>query len=205
MNQSFLISSHNDYLSSQLLQIASRTVPCTYSRLILGEGYERASLLSENERILIRNFEQSNAINGNIIQVFFGLLQKLNRIDTFQQLLVWLNNLLENSENFSAIVFESSNDKNLPFTVLFNLLSKEDDLTQVLAAKISAGLLLNWKGDVDLTPLLNWCTNNLRNSNPQIVDLVIQFLQTLLWVPSRKILIYQSIGLMSLYFTIYKL
>lgn len=145
---------------------------------------------------MIRNFEVSQSCNSNIILVFLDLLQKLNRIDTCQQLLVWLNVLLEKYDNFTAIVQDSAGLKT--FEILFSLLDKDDVAIQLLAAKISAGLLLQWKGDVDISPLLSWCTNNLRNDNQQIVDLVVQFIQTLLWVQSRKTQIYSSIGLMSL-------
>ncbi len=153
-------------------------------------------MLSEKERVLIRNFEVSQASNTQIIIVFFDLLQNLKRIDTCQQLLVWLNVLLEKDAKFTESVQESTKSKALE--ILFSLLNKEDIVVQLLAAKISAGLLLQWKGDVNISPLLSWCTDNLRHENLQIADLVVQFIQILLWVPSRKMEIFSNVGLMGL-------
>lgn len=196
MNESFLISSHNDFLSMKHLEITSRTISCKLKLLNKGEGYENALLLSEKERVLIKNFEVSQSCNSNTILVFTDLLQKLKKIDTCQKLLFWLNDLLEKFDNFTLVVQEAAGLK--IFDILFSLLKNDDVVIQLLAAKISSGLLLYWKGEVDITLLLSWCTDNLRNDNQQIVDLVVQFIQTLLWVQSRKAQIYSSIGLMGL-------
>ena len=109
---------------------------------------------------------------------------------------MWLNLLLEKDVKFTDAVQDTIQTR--AFDILFSLLNKEDIVIQLLAAKISAGLLLSWKGDVNIAPLLSWCTDNLRNENLQISDLVVQLIQTLLWVQSRKKQIYSSIGLMPL-------
>lgn len=114
MNQVPIIQQHNDYLHKATLEIRARSIPW--------EGYQRASLISEDELAQIRQFEKSPsaalAEAGPVyISMFLNLLQKLIRTDTIQNILVLIDDLLVLDANAPGIFFSLSADPatGLPF------------------------------------------------------------------------------------------
>jgi V-type H+-transporting ATPase subunit H len=86
-----ILASHNTFLQDLSTAIRLKSVPW--------EGYQRASLISEQELVQIRLFEQPQTTQKQpgteCIQLYLSLLGKLTRVDTIQSILVLLDDFLE--------------------------------------------------------------------------------------------------------------
>ncbi|KAJ3279496.1 H(+)-transporting V1 sector ATPase subunit H [Borealophlyctis nickersoniae] len=200
-----IVASHNKYLEEQSNAIRARTIPW--------EGYQRASLITEEELAQIRQFEKNPAaaldevkkFEGNLyneagekyIQLFLNLLQKLVRTDTIQNILVLIDDVLtekpERAELFYKVA-EQKGDPTLPYAPFVKLLKKDDEYIQLKAAKILTFLLLNAPQTPEYVPteLFSWITTQLQNTNLNVVDIAVQLLQSLLSVPKYRLVFYQT-------------
>ncbi|KND02681.1 H(+)-transporting V1 sector ATPase subunit H [Spizellomyces punctatus DAOM BR117] len=189
-----IVASHNKYLEDQTVAIRSRTIPW--------EGYQRASLITEEELSQIRQFEKSptaalNEAGDSYIDLFLNLLQKLSRADTIQNSLVLIDDVLAESEGRVNIFYrlaEQKGDISLPYRPFFKLLKKDDEYIQLKSAKIITYLLIHSDAatKVDATELFVWIAEQLQNANANIVDIAVQLLQSLLSVPEYRLPFYQT-------------
>jgi V-type H+-transporting ATPase subunit H len=141
-----IISTHNDYLLDQSNLIKSRTIPW--------EGYQKASLITEKELTHIREYSTETTVifphqNGQeYVGLFLGLLGKLSRVDTIQNILVLIDDFLSQRHDAINLFLEYGKDdvsvvfypfiRYMEFT---RLLQKEDEYIQLKSAKILTYLL----------------------------------------------------------------
>lgn len=186
----------SSYLSKSTAEIRARTIPW--------EGYQRASLITEEELSQIRQFEKSptdalQEAGAKYITLFLNLLQKLVRTDTIQNILVLIDDILGDSK--TCPIFYSLHDPLLPFSPFlkyaFNnarLLKKDDEYIQLKSAKICVMLLMHAPKDYPFDPadVFAWLTQQLASTNANIVDLAVQYLQSLLSIIEYRPLFYAS-------------
>ncbi|KAJ3392716.1 H(+)-transporting V1 sector ATPase subunit H [Lobulomyces angularis] len=189
-----IVASHQLYLAKMSSEIRARTIPW--------EGYQRASLISEEELAQIRQFENNPGVafkesGEKYMYLFLTLLQKLVRTDTIQNILVLIDDILEGNGNRTSIFFNLAKEKNdefLPFSPFIKLLRKDDEYIQLKSAKICINLFL--KADplpiFEPIDLYSWITSQLLNSNPNIVDISVQYLQSLLSITEYRIGFFKS-------------
>ncbi|TPX32306.1 hypothetical protein SeMB42_g07636 [Synchytrium endobioticum] len=192
-----LVASHNRYLEDTTVQIRART--------ILLEGYVRAGLITEEVFDQIRQFQKSPAIYlaeapDKYIALLFGLLSKLAQSDTLQNLLVLIDDVLTEKEEHVAAFFahaQRKGDPTLPFQPFVKLLRKDDEFLQLKAAKIITYLLLHAPPSYSFDPsdLFVWMTTELQSTNPGVVDITVQLLQSILSLSQYRLPCYQTTNL----------
>ncbi|KAI8911543.1 ATPase, V1 complex, subunit H [Gorgonomyces haynaldii] len=169
-----VIASHNDYLEQTTLKLQSQSIPW--------EGYQRASLITEQELQEIRNFE-ANAearTRKEYLDLLLTLLSKLSRIDTLQGILVLLDQYLSASVD-RVSVFEQTE---IGYGIFLKLLKKEDEYVQLKSAKILVYLIKEQSSSQqhDLQELFQWIIFQFSSTNESIVDIAIQYLANVLSV-----------------------
>ncbi|KAJ3016961.1 H(+)-transporting V1 sector ATPase subunit H [Thoreauomyces humboldtii] len=188
-----IVASHNKYLEEQTVVIRARTIPW--------EGYQRASLITEEELSQIRQFEKSppaalNEAGEKYMDLFINLLQKLVRADTIQNILVLIDDVLSESKECVQVLYDlaaKKGDPSLPYGPFFKLLKKDDEYIQLKSAKILTFLLMRTSAaETDITDLLVWITAQLQNQNSHVVDIAVQYLQSILSVPAYRLRFYQT-------------
>ncbi|KAJ3039883.1 H(+)-transporting V1 sector ATPase subunit H [Rhizophlyctis rosea] len=189
-----IVASHNKYLEDQSNTIRARTIPW--------EGYQRASLITEEELAQIRQFEKSpatalNEAGDKYILMFLNLLQKLVRTDTIQNILVLIDDVLQADDKTASIFFRLAKDKGdpgLPYAPFTKLLKKDDEYIQLKSAKILIFLLLEADSTptYDPTELFAWLASQLQSANSNVVDIAVQLLQSLLSITAYRLPFYQS-------------
>ncbi|KAJ3054634.1 H(+)-transporting V1 sector ATPase subunit H [Rhizophlyctis rosea] len=189
-----IVASHNKYLEDQSNTIRARTIPW--------EGYQRATLITEEELAQIRQFEKSPAAalseaGDKYILMFLTLLQKLVRTDTIQNILVLIDDVLQADDNTPSIFFklaEQNEDPNLPYAPFTKLLKKDDEYIQLKSAKILIFLLLQSDSPTtyDPTDLFAWLASQMQSTNASVVDIAVQLLQSLLSITQYRLPFYQS-------------
>ncbi|KAI8916734.1 ATPase, V1 complex, subunit H [Powellomyces hirtus] len=190
-----IVASHNKYLEDQTAVIRSKTIPW--------EGYQRASLITEEDLSQIRQFEKSpsaalNEAGERYIDLFINLLQKLVRADTIQNILVLIDDVLQESDRSVKLFYslaEKKGDPSLPYGPFIKLLKKDDEYIQLKSAKILTYLLIHSpNGEADISELLAWITTQLHNPNSNVVDIAVQYLQSILSVSKYRLKFYQTPG-----------
>ncbi|KAI8590521.1 armadillo-type protein [Geranomyces variabilis] len=190
-----IVASHNKYLDDQTTAIRART--------IAWEGYQRASLITEDELAQIRQFERLPDLKEageRYMELFVNLLQKLVRADTIQNILVLIDDVLAASDqNVNALfaLADKKADASLPYGPFLKLLKKDDEYIQLKSAKIVTYLLLRAPpahAGADISELLVWITAQLQNPNSAVVDIAVQYLQSILSIPSTRLKFYQTPG-----------
>ncbi|KAI8821683.1 armadillo-type protein [Fimicolochytrium jonesii] len=189
-----IVASHNKYLEDQTVSIRARTIPW--------EGYQRASLITEDELAQIRQFEKSpsaalSEAGDKYSDLFLTLLQKLVRADTIQNILVLIDDVLSEKPERVQLFFrlaQQKNDPTLPYGPFFKLLKKDDEYIQLKSAKIATYLLLHAPSNetTDISELLTWLTTQMQNANVNIVDIAVQLLQSILSIPEYRLPFYQT-------------
>ncbi|KAJ3258864.1 H(+)-transporting V1 sector ATPase subunit H [Boothiomyces macroporosus] len=173
-----LISSHNDYLLDQT------------------NGYQKASLINEQELTLIRQFEIGTTDKQQYVTLFLALLNKLSRVDTLQSILVLIDDFIQQDGVAQLFLADQS-----VFSLFNKLLSKEDEYIQLKAAKIMIFLLGESHSSypADPTELFTWVVFQLASTNSNVVDICLQFLQSLLAINMyRKEFVKQADGVLAL-------
>ncbi|KAJ3138179.1 H(+)-transporting V1 sector ATPase subunit H [Physocladia obscura] len=190
-----VVAGHNNYLEDQTAAVREKTIPW--------EGYQKAALITEDELKQIRQFEKVSVealkeSGANYSLLLLSLLQKLARNDTIQNILVVFEDKILGFSDREEILAQL--EPSLLFGTFINLLSKDDEYVQLKSAKIVAVLALersNTAVDVDPSPVFSWLTGKFADPNPNVVDIVIQILQTLLAVPSYRLAFYKTRGAMN--------
>ncbi|KAJ2996713.1 H(+)-transporting V1 sector ATPase subunit H [Globomyces sp. JEL0801] len=192
-----VISSHNDYLLDQSNVIRARTIPW--------EGYQKASLITESELSLIRQFTNQTKNSEQYVSLFLTLLGKLSRVDTIQSILVLIDDfitgtirvlILERNDTPKLFIESGKKDLNSVFSPFFKLLVKDDEYIQLKAAKIVTFLLVESKlpYPTDPSELFAWIVFQLASTNPNVVDISIQLLQSLLSILAYRKAYFQQSG-----------
>ncbi|KAJ3231467.1 H(+)-transporting V1 sector ATPase subunit H [Chytriomyces hyalinus] len=190
-----VVAGHNKYLEDQTKVIREKTIPW--------EGYQKAGLITEEELTRIRQFEKnpSEALKESgetYVTVFLNLLNKLARNDTIYNILVQFEDKIIGFGSHSAILKKL--DPNLLFGTFIKLLKKDDDYIQLKSAKIFALLALEAElgaSLVDPVELFAWFALKLVDPNPNVVDIAIQILQSILAVPAYRLPFYETPGAMN--------
>ncbi|KAI7889805.1 armadillo-type protein [Mucor mucedo] len=171
---------------------------------ILWEGYERASLLSHEQVELIKAIDKQPA---NVIQAAMNekghtyaslilyLLENLSRPDTIQYVCLMTDDILSaNDANASYFHATSKGDQNYPFGPFFKVLESEDEFMALQASKVLTMLACSAPSPthVSLDALYTWITKKLNSSSPDIVNLVIQELESLLRVQAYRLPVWNT-------------
>ncbi|TPX33246.1 hypothetical protein SmJEL517_g03842 [Synchytrium microbalum] len=194
-----VVASHNRYLEDNTIQIRARTIPWEECICL---GYQRAALITEEELAQIRQFQKSPSTYlaeapDKYIALLFGLLSKLVRNDTLQNLLVLIDDVLVEKEEHVMAFFayaQRKGDATLPFHPFIKLLRKDDEFVQLKAAKIITYLVLNADPSYPFDPsdLFVWMTAQLQSTNPGVVDITVQLLQSILSLTQYRLPCYQT-------------
>ncbi|KAI8620174.1 ATPase V1 complex subunit H [Chytriomyces sp. MP71] len=187
-----VVAGHNQYLEEQTAAVREKTIPW--------EGYAKAGLITEDELAQIRAFEKAptdSLKESGIVyaSLFLGLLNKLARNDTLHSVLVTFEDKLLGFSDRANIL--SALDPNLLFGTFIKLLKKDDEYVQLKSAKIFAILALEREPSasfVDPTEVFAWFALKLVDPNPNVVDISIQILQSVLAVPAYRLPFYQTPG-----------
>ncbi|RKP01081.1 hypothetical protein CXG81DRAFT_5050, partial [Caulochytrium protostelioides] len=190
----------NPYLEEQVVAARARTVPW--------EGYHRANLITAEELEQIRMLEQDatgcmRKRPEAFAQLILGLLAKLGRKDTIQSVLISLQSLLTDDPtvaNVFARIRSPVYDHASPYTPLLNLLRNEDEFIQLETASILSLLLSRadqMPAGADVSEYYTYLVMSLQNPNPPVVDLIVQFIQTLVQAPRHRVAFYRIPGALS--------
>ncbi|KAI9356848.1 armadillo-type protein [Pilaira anomala] len=165
---------------------------------ILWEGYERANLLSHEQVELIKaidkqpmNVVQSavNAKGKTYASLILYLLRNLSRPDTIQYVCLMTDDILSaNEDNASYFHATSSEDESFPYGPFFKVLESEDEFLGLEASKVLTMLACSAPSPshVNLDPLYTWITKKLSGSVKDVVNLMIQELESLLRVQAYR-------------------
>ncbi|KAJ1502327.1 H(+)-transporting V1 sector ATPase subunit H [Coelomomyces lativittatus] len=166
------------------------------------EAYQRGMMISETDVNSIKKLDSllrkqdSKALCDHFevyLQTLYRLLQSLNKDDTLQYLLALTNLLIQDYPTVVSKFHDFSKvDAELPYTLFTKLLTKENDFISTVATKILTFLVCSSPTEVsfDLSPLYVAFMSQLSNSNPQIVDVTIQAIQSFLSVVSLRMKFY---------------
>ncbi|KAJ3085168.1 H(+)-transporting V1 sector ATPase subunit H [Quaeritorhiza haematococci] len=169
--QAPIVASHNKYLEEQTASFRGRTIPW--------EGYLRANIITADELAQIRQFEKSpaNALaeaGERYVFVFLSLLAKLNRNDMIQNLLVLIDDILMEGRERAQLFFATASVKGDPSFPYAPFVKEADG------------------ANFDPNDFFVWITAQLQGSNPAVVDIVVQYLQTLLSINSYRALFFKT-------------
>ncbi|KAG2234813.1 hypothetical protein INT48_006730 [Thamnidium elegans] len=166
---------------------------------ILWEGYERASLLSHEQVELIKAIDKQptnviqsamNEKGDTYASLILYLLQNLSRPDTIQYVCLMTDDILSaNDDNARYFHATSSQDPSFPFGPFFKVLESEDEFMALQASKVLTMLACSAPSpsQVKLDPLFTWITKKLANSINDVVNLMVQELESLLRIQAYRL------------------
>ncbi|KAI8967525.1 armadillo-type protein [Mycotypha africana] len=171
---------------------------------ILWEGYERASLLTHEQVELIKAIDKKsesviqqamNEKGQTYASLILYLLQNLSRPDTIQYICLLTDHILTFNENNARYFHETSKeDASLPFAPFMKLLDSEEEFMSLEASKVLTILACSAPSPttVDLSPLFKWITTKLTGSINDVVNLVIQELESILRVNAYRLSVWNT-------------
>jgi V-type H+-transporting ATPase subunit H len=141
-------------------------------------------------------------------------LDKLNRLDTLQNILVILDSFLLGT--FAFVLYFIGNESRVSLlhsrpnslSPLLKHLNKEDEFIQLITAKMLVVIISKTPIqtltllDSESSVLLSWISLKLQHSNPSILDIVVQYIQTILSVPTLRLACYNQPNLLELLYDI---
>ncbi|KAI9297622.1 ATPase, V1 complex, subunit H [Neoconidiobolus thromboides FSU 785] len=163
----------NSFFDELTFNIRSRPMPW--------EGYQRASLITEEELGLLRKSEKGSS--KEYINLLLNLLNKLVRVDTLQYILVLIDDILEADPNNAKTFHELSQENPLfPYEPFLKCLKKDDDFLALKAEKIVAFLICTSTTAIpeQCDEFLDVIISQLSSQTPNIADISVQLLQSLL-------------------------
>ncbi|KAI7905870.1 ATPase V1 complex subunit H [Cokeromyces recurvatus] len=165
---------------------------------ILWEGYERASLLTHEQVEVIKAIDKKSltaiqdAINEKgqtYASLIMYLLQNLSRPDTIQYVCLITDDILSAKEENARYFHETSKENpSFPFGPFFKYLEADEEFMSLEVSKVLTILACSAPSpsQVDISPLLNWITRKLTGSINDVVNLVIQELESILRVSAYR-------------------
>ena len=183
-----------NHLTKTTAEIRSRNIPW--------EGYQRAQLISEVELAQIRQYEKNPSLalsesGQTYITLFISLLNKLVRVDTIQNILVLIDDILIEYPNHAHLFFADQS----PFPPFLKLLRKEDEYIQLKSCQILVTLVTSLPEkctDLDPHELFSWIITQLSSTTPSVVDLIVQYIQVLVSVVSYRSILFNNHPLIQL-------
>ncbi|CEP16084.1 hypothetical protein [Parasitella parasitica] len=191
-----LVLVSNPYLEKKAANIRQKP--------ILWEGYERASLLTHEQVELIKAIDKkpAQAIQDAMDQkgqtyasLILYLLQNLSRPDTIQYVCLMTDDILSaNDDNARYFHATSQEDASFPFAPFIRILQSDDEFMALEASKVLTILACSAPSScsVDLSALFNWMTQKLTGSINDVVNLVIQELESLLRVDRYRLSVWNT-------------
>ncbi|KAG2192027.1 hypothetical protein INT46_011845 [Mucor plumbeus] len=171
---------------------------------ILWEGYERASLLTHEQVELIKAIDKKpahviqeamNEKGQTYASLILYLLQNLSRPDTIQYVCLMTDDILSANDDNARYFHETSKeDASFPFAPFIKVLESEDEFMALEASKVLTILACSAPSpsSVDISVLFNWITKKLTGSINDVVNLVIQELESLLRVNSYRLSVWNT-------------
>ncbi|KAJ3393328.1 H(+)-transporting V1 sector ATPase subunit H [Entophlyctis sp. JEL0112] len=210
-----VVAGHNKYLEDQTAAVRAKAIPWEASADIrwfaesnycFFQGYQKAGLITEDELSQIRLGEKADPsanfkeIGAKYALLLLSLLQKLSRNDTIHNILVSFEDKILGFTDRDDIL--SQLDSSLLFGTFLNLLKKDDEYIQLKSAKIFAVLAMERDPSlqpVDASSLFAWFSVKVMDSNSNVLDIVIQIMQTTLAIPSYRLPFYETPNAMTGY------
>jgi V-type H+-transporting ATPase subunit H len=153
------LSAHNEHLSLQTKEIKEKTIPW--------EGYQRASLITEQELEMLRLYDRGSDLESDqYVLLFVHLLGKLTRVDTLQNILVLLDDYLSDASMERLTKFSELSNSGF-----LKLLQKEDEYIQLKSAKILAFIVKYERANVAMTFRLILILRNTLHGSYQSLNL----------------------------------
>ncbi|KAI0048224.1 ATPase V1 complex subunit H [Auriscalpium vulgare] len=175
----------NTYLDESTAKIRAKTVPW--------EGYQRAGHVTSEELALIKKVDRVPKAKTESILLSDGpayallylrLLQKLQRVDTMQCILVLISDALaDHDERIALFTRAKESDPELPYGPLLRILGTQDDFIQLKSAQILTVLLSSEPAPLPTTqlqPFLNTLSSLVQNPSPHKRDVSVQCLEAIL-------------------------
>ncbi|KAK7693170.1 hypothetical protein QCA50_002736 [Cerrena zonata] len=175
----------NTYLDDHSSKIRAKPVPW--------EAYQRAGLVTSDELTLIKKVDrQPRAKIENLLlsdgptyaQLYLRLLQKLQRVDTQQCILVLIADALtDHEERIPLFTRVSETDPELPYGPLLRMLEAQDDFVQIKSVQILTILLSAEKTAIPqqrLQPFLTTLAAFISHTQQHKQDIAVQCLEALL-------------------------
>lgn len=165
----------NKYFEEVTLSIRGRPMPW--------EGYQRASLITEEELTLLRLYGKGTEGSAEYINLLVNLLNKLVRVDTLQYILVLIDDILEaNPENAQVLHDMSGTVTSFPYEPFIKCLKKDDEFLALKAEKIITFLICTGQGKIPLEAeeFLDVMISQLSSRAANMADITVQLLQSLL-------------------------
>ncbi|KAG1049647.1 hypothetical protein G6F43_008036 [Rhizopus delemar] len=171
---------------------------------ILWEGYQRASLMTEEHVELIKSIDKKSASEiqaamnekgETYASLILYLLQTLSRPDTIQYICLMTDNILTANEANAAYFHSVSTESDLPFRPFLKALEGEDEFMSLEASKLLTLLACSApepSSIVDLSTLYQWITEKLTSHQNEVVELVIQELESLLRISNYRLPIWNT-------------
>ncbi|KAI9342750.1 armadillo-type protein [Zopfochytrium polystomum] len=190
-----IVASHNRYLVDQTVAIREKAIPW--------EGYQKAGLITEEELSMIRQFEKApsdclNDAGEKFVDLLLTLLHKLVRNDTLQSILLLVEDKVASDSAHIELFFVGGSGAAPAYGAFVKLLKKDDEFIQLKSAKLFTTLVLQRpETPPDATDVFAWISQKVQDPNPQVVDIAVQILQSLLSVPTYRIQFYKHTSGMS--------
>ncbi|PAV24369.1 ATPase V1 complex subunit H [Pyrrhoderma noxium] len=175
----------NSYIEETSAKIRSKPVPW--------EAYQRAGLVTPDELALIKRVDRQprskteallSAEGQTYALLYLGLLNKLNRVDTMQWILVLITDALaDHEERISLFTRAVEKDPELPYAALLKTLDNQDEFLQLKTAQILTVLLGSELSSIKpqhLKPFLETLASLTQSPSPHKRDVAVQCLESLL-------------------------
>lgn len=162
----------------------------TRSRPMPWEGYQRASLISEEELGLLRQYGNTTEVSSEYIHLLVNLLNKLVRVDTLQYILVLIDDLLEADPNAGKVLHQmKSINASFPYEPFLKCLKKDDEFLALKAEKIITFLICTGSGKLPAqgSEYLDILIGQLSSRTTNVADITVQLFQSLLRAPLCRI------------------
>ncbi|KAI9264760.1 armadillo-type protein [Sporodiniella umbellata] len=170
---------------------------------ILWEGYQRANIVTSENVELIKAIDKKSASEiqsamnekgETYASLILHLLKSISRPDTIQYLFLMIDDILTANENNARYFHSATAEEGLRFDPLFKALENEDEFMSLEASKVLTILACSTPepSQFDLSALYNWVTQKLSSNQKEVVELVIQELESLLRIREYRMSIWNT-------------
>jgi len=159
-----VIASHNVYLTEKVDKLLQNKVSW--------DSMSTSNIITSEQAAIISKGEPT----PEYIDALMTAAENVNTVETLQNILA----LVDDATTKNVSLLENFDEKYL--NTLIKLLSKDDEIIQLLSGRIIGSKLSNvyHVTKVDYTPVFKWVTNLLDSENMDVVDLASQYIQSYL-------------------------
>ncbi|KAI8393735.1 armadillo-type protein [Radiomyces spectabilis] len=190
------------YLDDLLEKIRHEPIPW--------QDYERAGLITEDERVMVEHIENkspeeiTSIISEHGIHyagLYLELMQNLARVDAVQKVLVLVHDMLNDHDERIFLFHEASVGRpDFPFGPFHKqvfakhlALRINDEFIGIQASKILTLLICSTSHrDIDIGDFFRWMTFQLQSRNAPVTELNIQILDALFHIPAYRKAFWQT-------------